>query len=86
MIPQIVLRVTDKSKTMITLTIKHSDGQREINLGAETMKELIDVKLPQWLPKYENDLPLLKKGRDYKTYGKTFLKVERNSGWYYDVT
>jgi hypothetical protein len=69
---------------MITLTIKHSDGQREINLGAETMKELIDIKLPQWLPKYDNDLPLLKQCRDYKTYGQTFLKTERNSGWYYD--
>lgn len=69
---------------MITLTIKHSDGTREINLGAETMKELIDVKLPQWLPNYKNDLPLLKQTRDYKIYKNSFLKTERNSGWYYD--
>ncbi len=69
---------------MITLTIKHSDGTREINLGAETMKELIDVKLPQWLPNYKNDLPLLKQTRDYKIYKNSFLKTERKSGWYYD--
>jgi hypothetical protein len=69
---------------MITLTIKHSDDKREINLSAENMKELIDVKLPQWLPRYEDDLPLLKQCRDYKIYKDVFLTTERNSGWYYD--
>lgn len=36
---------------MITLTIKHSDGDRKIIIGAENMKELIDIKLPQWIPR-----------------------------------
>jgi hypothetical protein len=69
---------------MITLTIEHSDGDRTIKISAETMKELIDVKLPKWLPKLKEDLPLIKKTKRYKLYGKVVEKVERESGWYYD--
>jgi hypothetical protein len=69
---------------MLTLTIEHSDGSRSITIHAETMKELIDSKLPEWLPKYEKDLSLLKKTKGYKLYKNSFLESEKKSGWYYD--
>lgn len=69
---------------MITLKITHSDGERVITLGAETMKELIDEKLPAWLPKFKNEEEWLKKTKGFKIYGKSFLAAEKKSGWYYD--
>jgi hypothetical protein len=49
------------------------------------MKELIDIKLPKWIPHWEKDQHLLKQTRRYKTYGKSFVESEKKSGWYYDV-
>lgn len=51
---------------MITLRIEHEDGDRVINLGANTMRELIDEKLPRYLPKLKDDLPLLKTTKRFK--------------------
>ncbi len=70
---------------MITLTIEHSDGDRKIVFSAENMKELIDIKLPEWIPHWEKDQHLLKQTRRYKTYGKSFVESEKKSGWYYDI-
>ena len=72
-----------KTQDMITLQIKHSDGDREINLSAETMKELIE-KLSSNLPKLAEDLPLLKQLSRFKKDPKGEEKKERESGWYYD--
>ena len=69
---------------MLTLNIKHSDGVRELNISAETMKELIDIKLPSWVSKLKEDLPSIKKTKRYKANPKKVLKEERESGWYYD--
>jgi len=69
---------------MIELTIKHSEDDREITLGAETMKELIDEKLPKWLPKLEDDLSLLKRTKRFKADPVGEEKKERESGWWYD--
>ena len=69
---------------MIHATIKHSDGDREINISAETMKELIDVKLPNWTPMLKDDLPMLKQTKRFKRDPKGEEKKERASGWYYD--
>ena len=70
---------------MLKLTITNEDGTRELNIGAETMKELIDVKLPSWLPKLSEDLPLLKQTKRFKADPEGEEKAERESGWYYDV-
>ena len=70
---------------MISLTIKHSDGDKSIQLVAETMKELIDEKLPLFLPRLSNDLPLLKKTTRFQLNPETEEAKERASGWYYDV-
>ena len=68
---------------MLTLTIKHSDGDREIQLVAENMNELIDVKLPKWLPIETEDMPLIRKTKRYKPDPVGVEKAEIESGWYY---
>ncbi len=70
---------------MIQLSITHSDGDREITLTAKTMKELIVEKLPSWLPKLKEDLPLLKQTKRFKKDPIGEEKKERESGWYYDT-
>ena len=69
---------------MIFLSIKHEDGEREIMLHAKNMKELIDEKLPNWLPSIEDDLPFLKTTKRFKADPKGEEAKERESGWYYD--
>lgn len=69
---------------MIFLSIKHEDGEREIMLHAKNMKELIDEKLPNWLPSIEDDLPFLKKTKRFKRDQEGEEAKERESGWYYD--
>ena len=69
---------------MIKLTIEHSDGQRKITLGAETMTELIDLKLPKWLPSFKEKESWLRQYKEFKLYGESFLEAEKKSGWYYD--
>ena len=70
---------------MITMTIKHSDGDREINISANTMKELVDDKLPDWLPKLKDDIRMLKMTKRFKRNPKREEALERKSGWYYDA-
>jgi|TARA_R110000803_G_scaffold66770_1_gene128340 hypothetical protein len=48
------------------------------------MKELIDEKLPNWLPSIEDDLPFLKKTKRFKRDQEGEEAKERESGWYYD--
>jgi hypothetical protein len=70
---------------MIHMTIKNDKGDREITLSAKNMKELIDNKLPLWLPRLEDDLPLLKQTKRFKANPEKEEARERKSGWYYDV-
>ena len=69
----------------LVLNIKHKDGEREINIHAESMSELIDVKLPKWLPSLKEDLPVLKTLKRFKKDPKGEEQKERDSGSYYDV-
>jgi hypothetical protein len=69
---------------MIYATIKHSKNNREINISAKNMKELIDKKIPAWIPMLENDLPLLKQTERFKKSPGKEEANERKSGWYYD--
>lgn len=66
------------------MEIRHVDGDRKIVLSASSMKELIDDKLPVWLPKLEEDLPLLKQTKRFKSNPEKEEEDERSSGWYYD--
>jgi hypothetical protein len=72
------------SKNKIIMEITHVDGDRKIVLGAKDMKELIDDKLPMWLPKLEEDLPSLKNTNRFKKNPEKEELEERESGWYYD--
>ena len=69
---------------MIFLSIKNEEGDREIILHAENMKELIDEKLPMWLPSIKDDLPFLKKTKRFEKDPKAEEQIEVDSGWYYD--
>lgn len=69
----------------IKLHITHVDGEYELMLGAVNMKELIDVKLPEWIPTLEASLPLFKTTKRFKKDPVGEEKKERESGWYYDV-
>jgi|TARA_R110000765_G_scaffold50736_1_gene102940 hypothetical protein len=70
---------------MIHLTITHGSDSRIISLSAENMAELIDDKLPKWLPRLDEDLPMLKKTKRFKADPKGEEQKEIDSGWYYDV-
>jgi len=69
---------------MITLEITHDSDDRTVKIQAETMREIVDVKLPRWLPKLEEDLPFLKQTKRFKDDPEGEEKKERESGWYYD--
>lgn len=69
---------------MIELTIKHTTQDKQITIYAETMNQLIDEKLPEWIPNFEDDLVWLKRTREYKKRKDAFLEEEKNSGWYYE--
>ena len=69
---------------MIDLIIKSDEAEKMITLHAKTMKELIDEKLPKWLPSIEEDLPLLKRTKRFKKDPEGEEAKERESGWYYD--
>ena len=73
-----------KDPTLV-LNIKHSDGGHEINIHARDMKELIDVKLPKWLPNLEKDLELLRETKRFKKDPIGEEQKELESGWYYHV-
>ena len=66
------------------LEIKDLSNDSVILIHAETMNELIDISLPKWLPIFEEEVPLLKKTKAYKIYGKSFLDSEKKRGWYYN--
>lgn len=68
---------------MITLIIKHDDGEREIFLKAKNMRELIDEKLPEWLPNLIAELPLLRQTQRFQKDPSGEENKERKSGWYY---
>ena len=70
---------------MIKMTIINDAGDSEIALQAETMKELIDEKLPLWLPTLKDDLPLLKRTKRFIANPEMEEAAERESGWYYDA-
>ena len=61
------------------------DPNYGLNLSAENMKELIDVKLPAWIPTLEEDLPALMHTKRFKSDPVKAEKEERESGWYYDA-
>lgn len=69
---------------MIQLTITQLGEQREITIFAKTMKELIDDKLPKWLPVFERDIQYLRQTQRFRD-DPNAEKNERDSGWYYDV-
>lgn len=69
---------------MIYAKIKHENGDKSIVIHAESMKHLIDVKLPQWVPRLADDLPLLQKTKRFKRDPEGEERKERESGWYYD--
>jgi len=66
------------------MTIEHSDGDRKICISADSMKELIDEKLPVWVPKLEEELPIFKETSRFKANPEREERIERESGWYYD--
>lgn len=68
---------------MITMTIAHENGDREISLSANTMRELVDEKLPKYLPNLIEELPLLKQTSRFKKNPVREEELERESGWYY---
>jgi hypothetical protein len=70
---------------MLQLTIKNEEGDRELRVSGENMKELIDEKLPMWLPKFEEDMRLIRQTKRYKGDPEGVEKQERESGWYYDI-
>jgi hypothetical protein len=70
---------------MLTLTIKDDKENREIVLFSENMKDLIDKELPKWLPRYNEDIQLIKKTKSYKINPQEKMKKEKESGWYYDL-
>lgn len=78
----------EKDENKIKMVISHVDGDREIFLVAKDMKELIDVKIPEYLPTYvpkiEDDLTMLKLTERFKKDPEGEEKKERESGWYYD--
>ena len=69
---------------MLKLTIENEDGTRCLTIGAENMRELIDVKLPAWTPKLAEDLPLFQQTKRFKADPEGEEAKERASGWYYD--
>ena len=70
---------------MLTLTIKSVEEDRVLSVSAETMKDLVDIELPKWLPLYEKDKEIFCKCDSYILDPKGFEKKEKNSGWYYDL-
>ena len=68
---------------MIRLSITDDDG-RELMIGAHNMRELIDEKLPAWLPLLEEDLTLLRKTKRFRADPEGEEAKERGCGWYYD--
>ena len=70
---------------MLILRIENTeDKDKSLQVVADNMKDLIDVKLPNWLPKLEDDLPLLKQTKRFKKNPEKEEQKERESGWYYD--
>lgn len=67
---------------MIKLTIANESGEKEIIIHAETMNELIDEKLPTWLPNIEDDLSFLRVKKP-KDWVDKWEERERSTGWYY---
>ena len=68
---------------MIYLRIWHEDGDSEIALHANTMNELIDEKLPNWLPTIK-DLEFMQKNlQRFRDDFDGETKKELDSGWYY---
>lgn len=68
---------------MIRLKIWDDEGDSELQLSANTMNELIDEKLPNWLPTMK-DLEFMQK--NLERFKKDFdgeTKKELDSGWYY---
>jgi hypothetical protein len=66
---------------MIILQIKSECGEHEINLHAETMNELIDEKLPKWLPNWEENAEFLRKCGKSESY---LAKIKKEDDfWYY---
>lgn len=68
---------------MIKLKIWNEEDNYEINLHADNMNELIDKKLPQWLPTMK-DLKFMQD--NLQRFKKDFegeTKKELDSGWYY---
>lgn len=68
---------------MINLKIWDEDNDSEINLTANTMNELIDKKLPEWLPTMK-DLKFMQDNLErFKNDFEGETKKELESGWYY---
>lgn len=68
---------------MIKLKIWDEDNDSEINLTANTMNELIDKKLPEWLPTMK-DLKFMQDNLErFKNDFEGETKKELDSGWYY---
>ena len=69
---------------MLRLTIEEVDGDSSVIIHAETMKELIDEKLPEWIPRLEDDLPFMKTTKRFQKDPEAEEAKERASGWWYD--
>lgn len=68
---------------MIKLRIWDEDNNSEIMLSANNMNELIDEKLPDWLPTMK-DLKFMQDNLErFKNDFEGETKKELESGWYY---
>jgi hypothetical protein len=68
---------------MIRLKIWHEEGESELHLHAENMNELIDVKLPEWLPTMKDLTFMQENTARFKKDFDGETKKELDSGWYY---
>jgi hypothetical protein len=66
---------------MLYLKLTHSDGERELNLSAEDLSEMIE-KIKDWnsWKKFMDVFPLTSR---YKANPEKEVKEESESGWYW---
>lgn len=66
---------------MLTLEIEHDKENRSLSLTARNMNELIE-KIKEWRL-WENNLDAFELTKEFKKNSNSFLKKERDSGFYY---
>ena len=66
---------------MLHLTLKHSDGDRELTLSTKDLSEMIE-ELKTWQD-FEFNMEMVRKTKRYIANPEKEEKAEKESGWYW---